>query len=178
MLWSLQHRNFKRSFQHQQEATHGPYGCPQRTQNGPRGQRDPRSSSGGMSPITMAILGLLAYKAVKGIAGGHTTIAPANPREAPGGNPIRHQCARKQRRARRFPEKWIGRSARRCCRRDCPERRAKRPPEAISAERPQRNCQLLGRHWTQQDDIADRFGKRARIGPRQCSRSANGYVAR
>ncbi len=57
-------------------------------QNGPRGQRDPRSSSGGMSPITMAILGLLAYKAVKGIAGGHTTIAPANPREAPGGNPI------------------------------------------------------------------------------------------
>lgn len=34
-------------------------------QNGPRGQRDPNASSGGMSPITMAILGLLAYKAVK-----------------------------------------------------------------------------------------------------------------
>src|SRR5690349_19935671 len=40
-------------------------------QNGPRGQRDPsatpKSSSGGMSPITMAILGLLAYKAMKGL---------------------------------------------------------------------------------------------------------------
>lgn len=34
-------------------------------QNGPRGQRNPNASSGGMSPITMAILGLLAYKAVK-----------------------------------------------------------------------------------------------------------------
>lgn len=36
-------------------------------QNGPRGQPAPSSggSSGGMSPITMAILGLLAYKAVK-----------------------------------------------------------------------------------------------------------------
>ena len=39
-------------------------------QNGPRGQRDPNQSSGGMSPITMAILGLLAYKAVKHVAGG------------------------------------------------------------------------------------------------------------
>jgi uncharacterized protein YidB (DUF937 family) len=58
-------------------------------QNGPRGQRDPSSgSSGGMSPITMAILGLLAYKAVKGVAGSQTTTAPANPRAAPGGNPI------------------------------------------------------------------------------------------
>ena len=38
-------------------------------QNGPRGQRDPNQSSGGMSPITMAILALLAYKAVKHIGG-------------------------------------------------------------------------------------------------------------
>jgi uncharacterized protein YidB (DUF937 family) len=38
-------------------------------QNGPRGQRLPRSSSGGgggMSPIMMALLGLVAYKAIKG----------------------------------------------------------------------------------------------------------------
>ena len=42
-------------------------------QNGPRGQRQPggpqasgNSSGGGMSPIMMALLGLLAYKAVKG----------------------------------------------------------------------------------------------------------------
>jgi uncharacterized protein YidB (DUF937 family) len=37
-------------------------------QNGPRGQRQPasRGSGGGMSPIMMALLGLLAYKALKG----------------------------------------------------------------------------------------------------------------
>ena len=42
-------------------------------QNGPRGQRDPTTApstgSGGMSPITMAILGLLAYKAMKSLGG-------------------------------------------------------------------------------------------------------------
>jgi uncharacterized protein YidB (DUF937 family) len=57
-------------------------------QNGPRGQRDPSSSSGGMSPITMAILGLLAYKAVKGITSSQPSAAPANPRVPPGGNAI------------------------------------------------------------------------------------------
>jgi len=57
-------------------------------QNGPRGQRDPGSGSGGMSPITMAILGLLAYKAVKGLAGGQPSVAPANPRVPAGKNPI------------------------------------------------------------------------------------------
>jgi uncharacterized protein YidB (DUF937 family) len=36
-------------------------------QNGPGGQRSP--SSGGMSPMTMALLGLLAYKAYKGSGG-------------------------------------------------------------------------------------------------------------
>ncbi len=40
-------------------------------QNGPRGRRRPKSSgsSGGMSPIMMALLGLLAYKALKGRSG-------------------------------------------------------------------------------------------------------------
>lgn len=58
-------------------------------QNGPRGQRDPTtSSSGGMSPITMAILGLLAYKAVKGMMGTQPSTAPANPRVPSGGNAI------------------------------------------------------------------------------------------
>jgi hypothetical protein len=35
---------------------------------GPRGQaqQQPAANSGGMSPITMALLGLLAYKAFKG----------------------------------------------------------------------------------------------------------------
>jgi uncharacterized protein YidB (DUF937 family) len=41
-------------------------------QNGPRGQRQPTppGQSGGMSPIMMALLGLLAYKAMKGLGGG------------------------------------------------------------------------------------------------------------
>ena len=38
--------------------------------NGPRGQRQPSSASGGgMSPIMMALLGLLAYKGLKGRGG-------------------------------------------------------------------------------------------------------------
>lgn len=38
--------------------------------NGPRGQRQPSSGGGGgMSPIMMALLGLLAYKALKGRGG-------------------------------------------------------------------------------------------------------------
>ena len=61
-------------------------------QNGPRGQRDPsatpNSGSGGMSPITMAILGLLAYKAMKGLAGSQPSAAPANTRVPPGGKTI------------------------------------------------------------------------------------------
>jgi uncharacterized protein YidB (DUF937 family) len=53
-------------------------------QNGPRGQPDPAGSgrSGGMSPITMAILGLLAYKAIKSFTGQQTT--PASPGASPG----------------------------------------------------------------------------------------------
>jgi uncharacterized protein YidB (DUF937 family) len=62
-------------------------------QNGPRGQKTP--GSGGMSPITMAILGLLAYKAIKHLGKGQAAPAghepqqrlPNNPAEAslPGG---------------------------------------------------------------------------------------------
>ena len=44
-------------------------------QNGPRGASEP--GKGGMSPITMAILGLLAYKAIKSFGGGQT--APPTP---------------------------------------------------------------------------------------------------
>ncbi len=55
-------------------------------QNGPRGQRDPSSSSAGMSPITMAILGLLAYKAVKSFTGGQPSAQPPSPGALPGGS--------------------------------------------------------------------------------------------
>ena len=62
-------------------------------QNGPRGPSAPSSGKdqGGMSPITMAILALLAYKGIKHITGGQPQQAPtggkANLNEAslPGG---------------------------------------------------------------------------------------------
>jgi uncharacterized protein YidB (DUF937 family) len=52
-------------------------------QNGPRGPSDPSpqsSSGGGMSPMTMAILGLLAWKAIKHFT---TNPADASPQAAP-----------------------------------------------------------------------------------------------
>ncbi|MVT53653.1 DUF937 domain-containing protein [Bradyrhizobium yuanmingense] len=47
-------------------------------QNGPRGQSTPSSekSSGGMSPMTMALLGLLAWKAFKHLTGNQSGSAP------------------------------------------------------------------------------------------------------
>jgi uncharacterized protein YidB (DUF937 family) len=57
-------------------------------QNGPRGQSDP-NAKGGMSPITMAILALLAYKGIKQLSGGQPQAVPgANPTRIPGGNPL------------------------------------------------------------------------------------------
>jgi uncharacterized protein YidB (DUF937 family) len=56
-------------------------------QNGPRGGAS-RAGGGGMSPVTMALLGLLAYKAVKSFSG--SSADPANPaagRAAPGTAP-------------------------------------------------------------------------------------------
>jgi uncharacterized protein YidB (DUF937 family) len=59
-------------------------------QNGPRGPSTPSAQGqdqGGMSPITMAILALLAYKAVKHIGGGQPHAAPA-PAPAPSPNTV------------------------------------------------------------------------------------------
>lgn len=46
-------------------------------QNGPRGGKPSAEGSGGMSKITMAILALLAYKAVKHLGGSQPTATPA-----------------------------------------------------------------------------------------------------
>jgi uncharacterized protein YidB (DUF937 family) len=58
-------------------------------QNGPRGPSDPSaqpSSSSGMSPMTMAILGLLAWKAVRHFTNSQPGAAPqAAPTPAPSG---------------------------------------------------------------------------------------------
>ena len=47
-------------------------------QNGPRGPSNPSAQSGGgMSPLTMAILGLLAWKAIKHLSGSQPGASPA-----------------------------------------------------------------------------------------------------
>jgi uncharacterized protein YidB (DUF937 family) len=53
--------------------------------NGPRGGQTSSSSQGGMSPITMAILALLAYKGIKHLGGGQTQAPAGNPGAQAGG---------------------------------------------------------------------------------------------
>jgi uncharacterized protein YidB (DUF937 family) len=58
-------------------------------QQGPRGPSTPGQSSGGMSPLTMAILGLLAWKAVKHLTASQPGAAPAQvPPPMPSGGSI------------------------------------------------------------------------------------------
>jgi uncharacterized protein YidB (DUF937 family) len=56
-------------------------------QNGPRGQQQqaPAGSGGGMSPMMMAMLGLLAYKAIKGGGLGNILGGGSSPSPAPAG---------------------------------------------------------------------------------------------
>jgi uncharacterized protein YidB (DUF937 family) len=56
-------------------------------QNGPRGQPAPGSARGGMSPMTMALLGLLAYKAIKSLSSRQPSAAPAGQGALPGTAP-------------------------------------------------------------------------------------------
>src|ERR1700742_2893216 len=64
-------------------------------QHGPRGSSTPSSdsssSSGGMSPMTMAILGLIAWKAIRHFTSGQpgsSTQAPSIPAPPPSGGTI------------------------------------------------------------------------------------------
>ena len=57
-------------------------------QNGPRGQTTPApAGSGGMSPIAMALLGLVAYKAIKQLSPDQPNAVPANRGTSTAGNP-------------------------------------------------------------------------------------------
>jgi uncharacterized protein YidB (DUF937 family) len=56
-------------------------------QNGPRGQSDP-NAKGGMSPITMAILALLAYKGYKHLSGGQQAPTAPGSQRFPGRNDV------------------------------------------------------------------------------------------
>ena len=73
-------------------------------QNGPRGPSNPSPQGGGMSPMTMAILGLLAWKAVKHLTAGQPGATPA---PAPGGW---RRTRTGRRRARRSAPGRTGRS--------------------------------------------------------------------
>jgi len=56
--------------------------------NGPRGQRQPSSKEGGgMSPLMMALLALLAYKAVKG-RGARGSVPGSGPAPSPSGGTV------------------------------------------------------------------------------------------
>lgn len=58
--------------------------------NGPRGPSDP-NATGSMSPITMAILALLAYKGINHLSGGQAQPAPsAPPTRIPGDGQFDH----------------------------------------------------------------------------------------
>jgi uncharacterized protein YidB (DUF937 family) len=57
-------------------------------QHGPRGRSDPNASSGGMSPITMAILSLLAYQGYKSFTGGQSAVGTTSPGAAPGSRTV------------------------------------------------------------------------------------------
>ena len=56
-------------------------------QNGPRGARDNAAAAGGMSPITVAVLGLLAYKAMKSFGGSRPGQGTGPAAGAPGMTP-------------------------------------------------------------------------------------------
>ena len=58
-------------------------------QNGPRGARHNTGgqSSGGMSPLTMALIGLLAFKAIKHFTGGQSAQQTAPAGKVPAGTP-------------------------------------------------------------------------------------------
>ena len=58
-------------------------------QNGPRGARHNTGgqSSGGMSPLTMALIGLLAFKAIKHFTGGQAAQQTAPAGKVPAGTP-------------------------------------------------------------------------------------------
>jgi uncharacterized protein YidB (DUF937 family) len=74
----IAHRYVSPGQEMRQERTMGLLDVLNGMQNGPRGPSNPDAQTGGgMSPMTMAILALLAYKAVKHFGGSEPNAAPA-----------------------------------------------------------------------------------------------------
>ncbi len=127
-------------------------------QNGPRGPSNPSAQSGGMSPMTMAILGLLAWKAVKHLTAGQPGAAPSAPAPAPtpSGNatagPLRWRNGSRSRRP--APGLSSGRTAcRRWRGRQRDQRRPWRSLEPVAAEGSRRHCKFVGQQRPQQGDF-------------------------
>ena len=78
-------------------------------QNGPRGPSNPSAAPSGMSPMTMAILGLLAWKAVKHLTANNATTQSPAPAPTPStGGGLGGSLAVPWRRSRRHPERQFG----------------------------------------------------------------------
>ncbi len=88
--------------------------------NGPRGGQG-GASSGGMSPITMAILALLAYKGIKHFGGAQAPQPGGNPARLPDGSARGSGWRRVGRHPGRLARRW--RRARRPDTRRCAGRR-------------------------------------------------------
>ena len=149
-------------------------------QNGPRGQRDPTASSQGMSPLTMAVLGLLAYKAIKSFTGNQPSAetvgtppstqpasrlgGPTNAGMSGGGlgDLLSSGLGGLSRAA--LPEAfswWLKRAA-----------------QAIPAKRAWRRRKVVGWHWAEQEHFAERFGENTRVRSARHANDANRDVAR
>ena len=136
---------FRRRAGIRQEMTMGLLDVLNGMQNGPRGPSNPSAQTGGgMSPLTMAILGCSPTR--------RSSISAAASREprrrrrhgnsrCNAGMPGR----RSGRRSRRPAHRRIGRPARGRCRGQRDQRRPWRPAQAIPAERPWRHRQFMGR---------------------------------
>ena len=134
-------------------------------QNGPHGQRGPSaSSSGGMSPITMAVLGFAGLQSVEKFH--ERPKAPARRRRDrrrsrnAGGNTAGLPGGL-ARRTRRSPQEWVRRRTRRrrCGQRS--DRRSRRSAQAISTVRPGRSRKILGRQRAEPVGFVRRFGQGA-----------------
>ncbi len=121
--------------------------------NGPHGQPDPgQDGSGGMSPLTMAILALLAYKTVKHIGGSqpgaNPASVPANPATPPpnpttanteGGGLLWRPHEKSTWQRTRWSSRWR-------CGWQRTERRSQRSAQAVPTKWTNRNNEFMGWH--------------------------------
>ena len=148
--------------------------------NGPHGPAEP-GRRGGISPITMGLLALLAYKTMRGEGplGGLFRQGSAPAGNAPAGTP---PSAPAQVRPGRQPSglaaKRIGWSGRRRSRRRHRQRRAHRAAQTVGAEWPRRRRPFLGRHRPEPAGHAGQPGESRRRRHARCASAGDGHAPR